>query len=417
MKKFLAIGLVLFMWSCIDKDIEEGSQEEKDEKFVVDVPADFDWSNISGVGITVNVKQNGASSTALDNTVLDLYDEDGQLLDAMTVIDGSVEFNVRVPASASKLTITSQASGKSIEITPDASSVNFEAQNISAMSFARVDTDGDEVYDQFDADPLNSKVTLSINNFATDSELKSTNGNASSSSSYVIFEDLWPSKGDYDFNDLVCKTTFSWTKGKSNYIEEISGVCEVEWIGAGMQLGLGFELFEMKGTNLYYLGNVITAYDGCAADNSVPNGYVVFDKVQSVGINKVEFSINIEEKEFKSFLCVPYLFRTSDPTHQVRPFGAPPTKKQKMSLFRSGNDASPTTWSWNTGSKFKYPLSDNEAFYRSAENHPWGIEFISKNKFKPSKENKTILKSYPGFREWAETGGKKEKEWYDEPAE
>ena len=85
-----------------------------------------------------------------------------------------------------------------------------------------------------------------------------------------------------------------------------------------------------------------------------------------------------------------------------------------MTLFRSNDDYSPRTWDWSAGTKFKYPLEGSEAFYRTAENHPWGIEFISENKFKPSKENKTILDTYPGFKDWAESGGKKEKTWYDE---
>lgn len=406
------------MGSCVSNKLDEVDEmplEEKNEQFVLDVPVDFDWSNISGVGITVNIKKNGTLSHALNNTILELYDEDDMLLDALVVIDGKVEFNVRVPSSSTVLKIVSAASGTTVEIDRSVSSLDFNIPNISAMAFARIDSDGDSVFDEFDAEPLNPNVAVSITNFAMQSGLKSASAKSSSSSSYVIFEDLWPAKGDYDFNDLVCKTTFSWERGKSNYIEEISGVCEVEWIGAGMQLGLGFELFEMKGTNLYYIGDAIGTINNANVDNSVTNGFIVFDNVKDVGTNEVSFSFEIENEIFKDFLCVPYLFRTADPTHQVRPYGAPPTQKQDMSLFRSHDDASPRTWSWDEGTKFKYPLEEGDAFYRSAENHPWGIEFITKNKFKPCTENRSILKSYPEFRDWAESGGKNEKEWYDHP--
>lgn len=414
MKKYVAIFAVILLGGCLQHYIDETPQEVKDDEFVINVPKDFNWSSIAGIRFEVTLTHGNKITYALDSTLLELYDEDDVLIDALTIYDGKAEFNIRIPTSSTKLILKAVASNASLEIAPGSNNVQFDVPNISSLSYLKVDSDSDGLYDAFDADPLNQNVTISINkNRGT--ALKSAQGKSSSTSSYVIFEDLWPSKGDYDFNDLVSKTTFSWERGKSNYIEEIEGVCEIEFIGAGIGLGLGFELFESAGSHLVYLDDIIKEVEKITEDNSVTNGFVIFSKVQSVSTNQVEFKIKLKDKALKSFLCVPYLFRTDDYGHQVRPFGAPPTEGQRMSMFRSGNDYSPNTWSWEKGSKFKYPLDADDAFFKSQEKHPWGIEFITKIKFKPSPEGRTIIRSYPKFRDWAESGGKKDKTWYEHP--
>lgn len=415
MKKLVAILMLGVFSSCLQKYIDEIPQEQKDEDFIIEVPTNFDWSSISGKGIEVTLTHGNKITYALDSTLLELYDADDDLLDALTIFDGMAEFNVRIPSSATTLKVKSVATNVAMEFNVENNQVKLDIPDLSVFSFARIDSDSDGLFDQFDSAPFNGAVSVSINSQIGGNGLKSAQAQTKSASSYAIFEDLWPSKGDYDFNDLVVKTTFSWERGKSNYVEEIEGICEVENIGAGISLGLGFELFEIKGTNLYYHNTIIQEFDGVEDDKSVTNGFIVFSKVQNIGISEVQFKIKLKDEALKDFLCVPYLFRTDNPGHQVRPFGAPPTEGQTMSLFRSANDVSPRSWSWTKGSKFKYPLPADEAFYRTMENHPWGIEFISKQKFKPSAEGKTITKSYPKFRTWAESGGNKERSWYEYP--
>ncbi|WP_347838740.1 LruC domain-containing protein [uncultured Draconibacterium sp.] len=414
MKKFWMLIVIASFWGCIDQTIEEEEVPvTEDEKFAVQAPADFNWSCITSTGITVNFKNNGSITNALDNTLVELYDDEEVLLDALTIIDGVAEFNVRIPSSVEKLNLKVAATGEAVQIDAGSSMVDYVVSDISALAFNKTDMDKDGLADIFDANPNNAKVAVQVGSWGASGNLKSSQKKVTSSASYAIFEDLWPSKGDYDFNDLVVKTTFSWTRGKSNYIEQIDVVCGVEWIGASLELGLGFELFEAKGTNLYYLGEVITNVEGATEDDAVRNGVIAFARVQNVGTNDVSFSVTLKDKEFKEFVFVPYLYRTNDPSHQVRPFGAPPTQAQDMDMFRSHDDASPRTWSWEAGKKFKYPLSEDEAFYRSKENHPWGIEFITNKKFKPCRESITIVKEYPTFKNWAESGGHDAQDWYE----
>ena len=115
------------------------------------------------------------------------------------------------------------------------------------------------------------------------------------------------------------------------------------------------------------------------------------------------------------FNLVPYLFRLEKKDHQVRPFGTPPTQMQKMQLFRSGDDASPNKWNWLKGDKFKYPQEGKNAFYRTNESLPWGVQFMAKSFTTPA-ELQTIMTSYPKFQSWAESGGTNDKDWYNHPS-
>lgn len=412
MKKIWMFTALITLFGCLDYSPEDMDIPEEGV-FSIKAPADFDWACISGTGINVNFKSNGKITSALDNTLVELYDDNNVLLDALTIYDGFAEFNVRIPKSVELLNLKVLATGESVQIDPDASSVDYVVNDVSAISFAKNDSDDDGLIDVFDVSPNDPDVSVLIGNWLAYGNLKSAQARETSSASYVIFEDLWPSKGDYDFNDLVAKTTFSWTRGKGNYIEEIEVVCNVEWIGAALELGLGFELFEAKGTNLYYLGDVISSVEGAERDDVVRNGVIAFTRVQSVATREVVFNVTLKEKEIKEFVFVPYLFRTNEPERQVRPFGAPPTQSQDMTMFRTLDDASPNSWSWEVGKKFKYPLSGSEAFYRSKEMYPWGIEFITSKKFKPCKESVNIMLEYPTFKDWAESGGKDAKAWYE----
>lgn len=414
-----ALGMLLLtalLTGCLSNKIDDLITDAEDETitFVEKVPSDFNWSTITSKQINVTFMRNNVLSHDLDNSIVELYNDDNVLIDALTILDGKANFNVRIPANSKTLKLVTLATISFKEVGMSDTDIVFEVPEVNAINFSKTDTDNDGLCDQFDVDPNNPELTIRIERQIETSTKSAARAN-SSVYSYTIFEDLWPSKGDYDFNDMVVKTTFYWVRGRSNYIQEISGVCSVEWIGAGMGIGLGYELFSSFGTELGYKDDIITTIEGDAIlDEMVTNGIILFKKVQDVANKQLEFTISLKDKEIKEFVFVPYLFRTDNYSQQVRPFGAPPTQGQDMSLFGTKNDASPYQWTRKNGSKFKYPLSGNQAFYRSKENHPWGIEFMAKS-FKPSPERTSITEAYPQFVNWAESGGKQYTDWYDYP--
>lgn len=414
-----ALGMLLLtaiLTGCLSNKIDDLITDAEDESyaFVGKVPADFNWSTITSKQINVTFMRNNGLSHDLDNSIVELYNDDNVLIDALTILDGKADFNVRIPANSKTLKLVTLATISFKEVGMSDTDIEFEVPEVNAINFSKTDTDNDGLCDQFDVDPNNPELSIRIERQIEPSTKSAARAN-SSVYSYTIFEDLWPSKGDYDFNDMVVKTTFYWVRGRNNYIQEISGVCSVEWIGAGMGIGLGYELFSSFGTELGYEDDIITSIKGDATlDEVVTNGIILFNKVQEVANKQLEFTISLKDKEIKEFAFVPYLFRTDNYSQQVRPFGAPPTQGQDMSLFGTKNDASPYQWTRKNGNKFKYPLTGNQAFYRSKENHPWGIEFMAKS-FKPSPERTSITEVYPQFVHWAESGGKQYTDWYDYP--
>lgn len=60
--------------------------------------------------------------------------------------------------------------------------------------------------------------------------------------STLAFEDLWPAKGDYDFNDLVIDHSSEVVSNSLNQVVEINYQFKVRAIGAGFNNGFGFEL-------------------------------------------------------------------------------------------------------------------------------------------------------------------------------
>ncbi|MEI7983781.1 MAG: LruC domain-containing protein, partial [Bacteroidota bacterium] len=58
----------------------------------------------------------------------------------------------------------------------------------------------------------------------------------------LAFEDLWPGKGDYDFNDLVCDYRFKTVTNASNKVVEIFSTFVIKAFGATLHNGFGFQL-------------------------------------------------------------------------------------------------------------------------------------------------------------------------------
>lgn len=57
----------------------------------------------------------------------------------------------------------------------------------------------------------------------------------------VIYEDLYPAKGDYDFNDLVVEYNYEINKGDNNYVTDIEAVFTVKAFGASFHNAFGFQ--------------------------------------------------------------------------------------------------------------------------------------------------------------------------------
>ncbi|HKK10313.1 MAG TPA: LruC domain-containing protein, partial [Bacteroidales bacterium] len=92
------------------------------------------------------------------------------------------------------------------------------------------DSDGDGVSDELDAYPDDAE--RAFDNYSPGEDSYAT----------LAFEDLWPEKGDYDFNDLVVDYRFNQVTNAENKVVDLKATFVVQAIGAGFQNGFALQL-------------------------------------------------------------------------------------------------------------------------------------------------------------------------------
>ncbi|MDM8536488.1 LruC domain-containing protein [Desulfobacterales bacterium HSG17] len=91
------------------------------------------------------------------------------------------------------------------------------------------DSDSDGITDAFD--DYKFDAAKAFNNYSTGT---------------LAFEDLWPAKGDYDFNDLVTDYTFNRITNADNKVVEIGAEFIIRAIGASLDNGFAFQIDNLE---------------------------------------------------------------------------------------------------------------------------------------------------------------------------
>ncbi|MBS4062275.1 MAG: LruC domain-containing protein [Bacteroidetes bacterium] len=241
----------------------------------------------------------------------------------------------------------------------------------------------------------------------------------------LAFEDLWPGKGDYDFNDLVIDYQFEIISNASNFVEQVTATFVIRAFGASFENGFGFQLSgainasDLNVTGFDLSENFITlAANGTEAGQSKPT-IIVFDNAFAqmahpgigIGVNTelnapyvqpVTLTVNIDFKpntytinqlDISNFN--PFLIVNKNRSHEVHLPNYPPTDLVDMSLFGQWEDASNPA----TGK-----------YYVTVNNLPWAINIYESFDYPIEKQD--ILWVHLKFAEWAMSGGALFPDWY-----
>jgi len=249
----------------------------------------------------------------------------------------------------------------------------------------------------------------------------------------LAYEDLWPSEGDYDFNDLVITYDFDITKNTNEEIIKIEASFTLYAMGASFYNGFGFELpsvlpNQISSVNGYTLKNnsIITLASNGVEANQSKATIIAYDDCFDLmlhpgvgtGINTETWTpyvqpvtINLEINFIENGIIPPggtVSFQQLNIGH-FNPFIIVNQERGKeihlpgYKLTDLGN--SNYLGQWDDDSNI--PLG---RYYVTKNNYPWAIAIPEV--FDYPIERIDINNAYNYFKEWAESDGEMYKDWY-----
>lgn len=277
------------------------------------------------------------------------------------------------------------------------------------------DADGDGVIDALDAFP-NDATKAYISYFPS----QNTYAN-------IAFEDNWPTKGDYDLNDMVVNYRYTFVSNAQNQVVTIQADYNIAAVGASFRNGFGVQFpfaasavqsvtgQKFKDNYIQLAANGVEAGQTKAViipfDNTdilIYNpgfGYfvnVLNEKDKVVGSTAsvlLTLSTPIAQSTITAASINPFLISNERRGYEVHLPGYAPTDKADTKLFATGDDAS---------------VPSAGKYYISKDNSPWAINFNSQ--FIYPLEGVKITDAYPHFAEWASSGGILYADWYSSTA-
>jgi LruC domain-containing protein len=279
------------------------------------------------------------------------------------------------------------------------------------ITYTSDDADEDGVSDNFDDYPNDPQ--RAFNNYYP----------GENSTGTLAFEDLWPGKGDYDFNDMVIDYFINQVTNGSNQVVEIFADFTLRAMGASFKNGFGIELPIEPSAIASVEGQVLTTglininANGTETGQSkaviivFDNGYSIMQYPGSgIGINTdedapsvdpvtISLAITLTEPQPINMVGIPsynpFIFTNQNRSVEVHLADKPPTDLADINLFGTKNDDS---------------KPDENRFYKTKDNLPWAIHVIET--FNYPKEKIQVTQGYNYFGVWAEAAGYSYSNWY-----
>ncbi|MDO9512263.1 MAG: LruC domain-containing protein [Bacteroidales bacterium] len=251
----------------------------------------------------------------------------------------------------------------------------------------------------------------------------------------LAFEDNWPARADYDFNDLVIDYRMNTVTNSSNQVVELLSTFVLRASGASFKNGLGVQLDGISPSKIslcsgYQLSSgtyINTASSGLEANQTYAN-CIVFDNFQNImqhpgtgiGINTdpsapfvpydtLEIALifinngivasggYVLDSEMPSSAFNFYVISKQDRGREIHLPDHQPTDLYNPEFFNTLDDDSNVV----TGK-----------YYKTENNLPWAINILQG--FSYPKETEKISDAYLHFNEWAQSSGAQYSDWYED---
>lgn len=277
---------------------------------------------------------------------------------------------------------------------------------------AIADADGDGVADELDDYPNDATRALNVY-YPSENEYGT-----------LVYEDLWPYLGDFDFNDLVIDYRYQLVQNASGDVVNMNAEFALRAIGAGKHNGFAFVLDNAPGDISSVTGtNNSDAFFNLGANGTesgqskavIPVFSDAFNIIPNLGTQYVNtlpeeatyptdtvsiavvFSSPVSEASLGTWPYNPFLMDNANRGKEVHLVDQLPTDLMNTSLLGSGDDDS------NPGSN---------RYFKNANNLPWALNIVGG--FRYPIEKIDVLDGYPYFAPWALSGGNTNADWYED---
>ncbi|MES2457720.1 MAG: LruC domain-containing protein [Bacteroidota bacterium] len=237
----------------------------------------------------------------------------------------------------------------------------------------------------------------------------------------AAFEDLWPSEGDYDLNDLVVSYHYKFAMSSSNLVVDFDAQYLPLAAGASQQNGFGVQLpissDLVSSVTGYSLNSGYIKLGSNGVESGQPNAVLIpFDNFKdlfggaSSYVNTTSGSPKINGKavtlsvQFKSPIAEDFtaaapfnafMISNLERGKEVHMVDKAPTALANLKLLGTQNDDS---------------KPESGRYYVTNANRPFGIDFYGP--FMYPAEKVSVADAYTHFAEWAKSGGQVYSDWF-----
>ena len=370
---FASCLLGIFAFSSCEKNLYDESKQPEEETKMTDliVPKNFDWSD------TQEVKAQITPAETIVSVYLDKECKEEALLFQMDMNiesndNQSVEFPIAIPTYVEN--------------------VYVKYEGVDRISIVPVQ-DGKIAIKAPQIQNIKSRAVINTKN-SNEYGLLSINGT-------LMFEDMYPQLGDYDFNDFVARYNlrilYKYSRGKY-YAHKMCISVQIRAVGGIYKYEPYIRLTKVKADNIIIEtteknvksikgpnGEAIISYKS----PTPPSGYKYYNT------DKNEMTKPDKFKEIWITLKNPIEYEdVMDKNYNIDMYIAKENHKQEIHL------------------KGYEPVYDQHQDYADKNNFVWGIR--TWGIFDHAIEGKNFLKAYPQFKGWVTSGGKEYKRWWEE---
>ncbi len=404
MKRLILILFVaLLLVACQDDTTSSNNGGFTPKEFVtLDVDPDFNWSNTKFFTLDIQGEEQLLNGKKVN------LEFDTHILSSAIVENGMHEFTLEIPSELNSVYVVCNEIGFKQAIS---TSTNDQIVNLTGSvqeKAVKIDTDGDGVDDSIDDFPSDPEKAIRIRIPAVDEN-------------YWVFEDLWPDKGDYDFNDLVIREYVEFHLNAHN--EYVGGFAKL-WmnaIGANFHNSIFLHFMEASvagGQTVYselaapdFVESIQTQLSNIRIDEYTPNTIGAWYDIeweefgyQNNGIGpsgyphsrEFIFAFNPTATQPTNLTFEWYISAGNERQKEVHHPLFAPTAIANPIYFNTGDDATDIP---------------NQFFYKTALNHPWVVKIYGY--FHNPLEFVQITEAYPHFQDWAESDGALYPDWYN----